>query len=195
MAERQTILLVDDEASVLRVLASFFEPRGFEVHRASSGVEGIGLWERYQPDVTVLDLHMPGMDGMEVLNVLTKRGATVIILTGYGEVELAVQAMKLGAENFLTKPVDLAHLAAAVEKAAEKAALRRENVALKARLTPGLRRRVARAALLVGLIGASAGIGKAIGGGAELHERPRSPIPVPVDSTGLGVTDVLLGVR
>jgi len=187
MAEQNSILLVDDEASVLRVLASFFEPRGFRVHRAGSGVEGIGLWERHQPDVTILDLHMPGMDGMDVLNVLAKRGAMVIILTGYGEVELAVQAMKLGAENFLTKPVDLEHLAAAVQKAAEKAALRRENVALRARLTPGFRRRMTRAALLVGLIGASAGIGKMIGGGAAADERPRNPIPVPLDSTVLGI--------
>ncbi len=193
MAERHAILLVDDEPSVLRVLASFFEPRGFQVHRAASGVEGIGVWERYQPEVTVLDLHMPGMDGMDVLSVLAKRGAMVIILTGYGEVELAVHAMKLGAENFLTKPVDLVHLRAAVEKAAEKAVLRRENVALRARLTPGFRRRMTRVALLVALIGASAGVGNVIGGGAVADERPRNPIPVPVDSTPLAVTDAAQG--
>ena len=73
---------------------------------------------------------------MDVLSELKKRKAMVIMLTGMGEVENAVEAMRLHAENFLAKPIEMAHLAMAVEKAAEKATLRRENVELRARLAP-----------------------------------------------------------
>ncbi|HWP37618.1 MAG TPA: response regulator [Gemmatimonadales bacterium] len=173
------VLLIDDDQSVVQALGNFFRQSGYEVYQALNGKEGIALWDQTRPDVTVLDLHMPGMSGLEVLEVLKHRGAMVIMLTGYGEVEHAVQAMKLGAENFLTKPVDMGHLVAAVDKAAEKARLRQENVELKARLTPGMRRRLVRLGAFGVLIVLSVLIGRWIGG-AEA-ERPTRPIPVPFD--------------
>jgi DNA-binding NtrC family response regulator len=173
------VLFVDDDQSVLQALGNFFRQSGYEVYQAPNGKEGVALWDQTRPDVTVLDLHMPGMSGLEVLEVLKHRGAMVIMLTGYGEVEHAVQAMKLGAENFLTKPVDMAHLVVAVDKAAEKARLRQENVALKARLTPSIRRRLVRLSAFAALIVLSVLIGRWIGG-AEV-ERPSRPIPVPFD--------------
>jgi FixJ family two-component response regulator len=124
---------------------------------------------------------MPGMSGLEVLAILRSRRATVIMLTGKGQVETAVEAMRLGAENFLVKPVDLSHLGVAVEKAAEKSALRQENVALKRRLHPNVKRRLVRLGLLVLMIAVSASIGLLIGGSGK-GERSRSPIPIPVDS-------------
>jgi YesN/AraC family two-component response regulator len=116
---------------------------------------------------------------MEVLERLARREAMVIMLTGYGELENAIQAMRLGAENFLTKPVEMAHLLAAVEKAAEKAALRVENVELKERLSPGVRRRFLRYGALTLLIAASLWLGRWIGGDDEA--RPERPIPVPLN--------------
>ena len=101
------------------------------------------------------------------------------MLTGYGEVETAVEAMRLGAENFLTKPVDMGHLAATVEKAAEKNQLRRENVELRKRL-PSFRRLMIRWSVVVLLLAASVWVGKLIGKG---EDRPVNPIPVPIDST------------
>ncbi len=75
----------------------------------------------------LVDLNLPGMDGLEVLEQLRSRGAVVIVLTGDGDVPTAVRAMQAGAENFLVKPVDLAHLLAAAQRAVEKVRLRRVN--------------------------------------------------------------------
>jgi DNA-binding NtrC family response regulator len=175
------VLIVDDEPDVLKALGNYLERRGYEVHRASSGEVGLELHHRVRPDVTVLDVVMPGMSGLEVLGRLRERQAMVIMLTGHAEVEVAVQAMRLGAENFLLKPVDMEHLTAAIDKAVEKGMLKRENVALKRRLRSSVRRRLVQMAFLVLLVLASAVIGRAIGRGFE-RERVRSPIPVPIDS-------------
>jgi DNA-binding NtrC family response regulator len=87
----------------------------------------------------VLDLHLPGMDGLEALRCFRERNAAVILLTGHGDVSIAVQAMQLGAENFLTKPVDIEHLIAAVARVADKVRLRRLNELLLLRSTSGER--------------------------------------------------------
>lgn len=176
------ILFVDDDPSVLRALGGYFERLGHEIHRAASGKEGIAVYERVRPDVTVLDLSMPEMSGMKVLEVLRRQSATVIMLTAYGEIESAVEAMRLGAENFLIKPVDMPHLVAAVERAAEKNQLRSENTELRRRLRPTLRRRLLQVGLLAALITVSLSLGSFIGGDAVESPRPRMPIPVPVDS-------------
>src|SRR5437879_3921736 len=84
-------------------------------------------YERVRPDVVILDLHLPDAHGLDVLERLKGQGAAVILLTGNGDIETAVKAMQLGAENFLTKPVDMTHLAAAAARVAEKVRLRRQN--------------------------------------------------------------------
>lgn len=173
------ILFIDDEQSILTSLGNYFRELGYEVHTAPSGQDGIGLHQRVEPHVTVCDLKMPGMSGMQVLEVLRKRRAVVIMLTGYGEIETAVEAMRLGAENFLQKPIDMPHLVAAVEKAAEKADLRRENRELRQRLTPSLQRRLMRAGVLAMLVGAALFLGSLIGRSEQ--ERPTVPIPVPLE--------------
>jgi DNA-binding response OmpR family regulator len=177
---RYRVLFVDDEPAILKSLGDYFEKLGHEVFRADTGKSGIATFERVKPDVTVLDLKLPDISGLEVLESMRRHNGTVLMLTGYGEVETAVEAMRLGAENFLTKPVDMGHLAATVEKAAEKNTLRRENVELRARLTPSLRRRLLRWSAVVVLLAASALVGKWIGGDRET--RPSVPIPVPIDS-------------
>src|SRR5258706_12446566 len=83
-----------------------------------------------RPDVVILDLHLPDLGGLDVLERLRSQGGCVILLTGQGDLETAVRAMQLGAEHFVTKPVDLNHLAAATARAVAKVRLMRENALL-----------------------------------------------------------------
>ncbi len=121
------VLLIDDDADVLRTIGTWFERKGLEVARELTGEAGLETYDRLRPEVVVLDLGLPGMDGMEVLERLRDRGAAVVLLTGKADIATAVRAMQLGAENFLTKPVDLEHLGAAVARASDKVRLRRVN--------------------------------------------------------------------
>lgn len=130
-----SILLIDDDVSLLRSLGAYFEQRGWDVHREMSGETGLTTHDRTLPDVVLVDLHLPGIDGLEVLERLRGKGAAVIVVTGDGQVPLAVQAMRNGAENFLVKPIDLDHLGAVVDNAAEKVRLRRINRTLIGRGT------------------------------------------------------------
>ena len=125
----RSILLVDDDVEVLNVLSRFFERENWQVARAAEARTCAELYERDHPDVVVLDLDLPGLSGLKLLEVLRTRDpdATVIMLTGHGDIATAVEAMQLGAENFLTKPVELAHMKAAAERAYEKVELRRRN--------------------------------------------------------------------
>lgn len=175
------LLFVDDDPAVLKGLGDYFLHLGHEVYRAASGREGIALWNRHRPDATVLDLYMPEMDGLAVLEELRSRGAAVIMLTAYGDVPAAVKAMQLGAEGFLQKPIDMAHLTEAIRKAAEKQELSREVRELRARLRPGFRQWVRRTVVTVLLLAAGLWLGLAIGGERE-PVRPESAIPVPIDS-------------
>lgn len=181
--KEHSVLLIDDDAGVLRAIGRYFEELGYEVLRAEAGKAGLGMWQRHEPDVTIVDLYLPDMSGMEVLDALRREQAVVIMLTGHGDVELAVRAMQMGAESFLTKPIDMSHLTAAVEKAVEKKALRDENAQLRVRLNPSLKRRLLRYSLPAALVAAAAAVGMLIGGGrGEEDVRPRRPIPVPIDT-------------
>ncbi len=130
----RSVLLVDDDPSVLRVLRRYFEREGWETFQALSGEDGVRTYEAHLPDLVMLDVNLPGISGLHVLEVLIARGATVVMLTGHAEVNVAVDAMRAGAEGFLTKPVDLDHLGAAAERAVEKVELRRANHTLAERV-------------------------------------------------------------
>ena len=129
----ESLLLVDDDADVLRAVGDYFERIGYDVHREGTAAGGVAAFERDRPDVVILDLHLPDRSGLDVLEQLRGSGAAVILLTGQGDIETAVRAMQLGAENFLTKPVDMTLLAAATARVAEKARLSRQNALLRAR--------------------------------------------------------------
>jgi DNA-binding NtrC family response regulator len=129
----ETLLLVDDDPDVQRAVGDYFERIGYEVARAGTGEAALEMYERLRPDVVILDLHLPGVTGLEILERLRASGASVLLLTGQGDIETAVRAMQLGAENFLTKPVDMTLLAAATLRVAEKVRLTRHNALLRAR--------------------------------------------------------------
>jgi two-component system response regulator HydG len=122
----ETILLVDDDLDVLRSVGAFLERAGYQLVRAASGEDALEAAARDRPDIVVLDLELPDAPGLEVLDRIQNPDVAVLILTGHGDVPTAVRAMQKGAENFLTKPVDLSHLLIAVSRAVEKVRLRRE---------------------------------------------------------------------
>ncbi len=127
------LLLVDDDPDFRESVARRFMRRGFQVQEATHGEQALQLASLRQFDVVVLDMVMPGMSGIQVLEQLklTHPESEVILLTGQGTIETAVQAMKLGAYDFLTKPFPLAELEILIEKAYERRQLRKENTQLK----------------------------------------------------------------
>ena len=160
--EGRRLLVVDDDEAVLKGLGEYFGRLGYDVVRAPTGKEGLAGFRSQDPDVTILDLRLPDIDGMQILEVMRERRAMVILLTGYGDIPTAVRAMQLGAENFLTKPVDLPHLVATVERAIEKLDLRRENVRLR-RLVPSTRRRALQVVGALVLVAAALVVGRWVG--------------------------------
>lgn len=121
------ILIVDDEGCIRLVLSEFLENRGFDSCQAKDGFEAISVFPRERPDAVLLDLSMPGMDGMEVLEKLTALDPSVpvIILTANGEISSAVQAVKRGAFDFISKPPDFEEIMMRLNRAIEKAQLKR----------------------------------------------------------------------
>ena len=130
----ESILLIDNDADVLRAVGDYFEGIGYEVGRAAAAEAGFEAFDRMRPDVVILDLHLPDLDGLDVLERLRSHGGSVILLTGQGDMESAVRAMQVGAEHFVTKPVDLNHLAAATARVCAKVRLMHENALLRGAL-------------------------------------------------------------
>ena len=133
-----SVLIIDDEATITASLGLFFERGGHSVHRAHTGDEGVALFRRVRPDLVLLDLRLGDMTGFAVLEKIREHEPVVIMMTGHGDVQQAVQAMQLGAENFLTKPIELDHLAVVAERALEKARLRQMSRYLNERRTAGI---------------------------------------------------------
>ncbi|HSL17687.1 MAG TPA: response regulator [Methylomirabilota bacterium] len=115
----EKVLLVDDEEEFVETLAERMRTRGMEVATTNSGADALERVDAEDFDVVVLDLKMPGIDGMEALERIKRRrpDIQVVLLTGYATVEKGVEAIKLGALEFLEKPVDLASLTDAIHKA------------------------------------------------------------------------------
>lgn len=178
--EGRRILVVDDDEAVLQGLSEYFSRLGYEVIRAATGKQGLAGFKSQAPDVTILDLRLPDIDGLQILQIMREKKALVILLTGYGDIPTAVRAMQLGAENFLTKPVDLPHLVATVERAIEKLDLRRENVRLR-QMIPSTRRRVIQVVGVLVLVAASLVLGRWVGSMGS--SPPSLPSIAPVHTT------------
>jgi len=128
-----TLLIVDDDMEFRNVVARRFQRRGYEVYHVGSPLEAIKLAQQKHFDVAVLDLAMPEMDGIALLERIRQvdPDTQIIMLTGFGTIQTAIQAMKLGAYDYLTKPCELAELEVQVQRAYEKAQLQRENQNLR----------------------------------------------------------------
>jgi DNA-binding NtrC family response regulator len=128
------LLLVDDDSEFREIAARRFLRSGYRVQEGTDGEEALGFAERREFDVAVLDMRMPGMSGLEVLEKLriSIPECEIIMLTGEGTIETAVQAMKLGAFDYISKPFPLAELEKLVQKAYERRLLNKENGQLRA---------------------------------------------------------------
>jgi two-component system, NtrC family, response regulator AtoC len=122
------ILIVDDEPLNLDLLDQELAEMGHVTERASDGSEALAKLDTANPDLVLLDYQMPGMNGIEVLREIRRRDKhlPVVIITAYGTIERAVEAVKAGANDFITKPFDPEHLALVVKKALERAQLQSE---------------------------------------------------------------------
>lgn len=127
-----TVLLAEDDPTGRETLAEALSERGYRVVTAVDGLQACELLREEEPDVVITDLVMPGVDGMRLLHEAAGR-CPVILITAYGTVDNAVQAMKAGAFDFITKPVNLGHLFALVERALQVRAMTVENEELRAR--------------------------------------------------------------
>ncbi len=127
------VLVVDDEENLRLVLRTLLSRSGYEVHASASASEALAALEQFDPDFVMADVRMPGMSGIDLCRELSARGslATVIVMSAYGSVELAIEAMKAGAYDYLSKPFKQDEVLLVLKKAEEREALRRENRALR----------------------------------------------------------------
>ena len=116
------VLLVDDEEEFIKTLAERLEMRGLKVTGATRGEEAVDLADKQTFDAIVIDLAMPGMDGLETLKRIKEShpDAEIIMLSGQGTVKTSIEAMKLGAEDFLEKPVDMNELLTKIREMKDK---------------------------------------------------------------------------
>jgi serine phosphatase RsbU (regulator of sigma subunit) len=128
--EAHRLLVIDDEAGVRDSLIAYLEGAGYTVDGAADGREGLAKFEQTQPDVVLLDLEMPPMDGLEVLEALGRHPSNtpIIVISGAGVMSDVVQALRYGASDYLIKPIgDMAVLAHSIDRCLEQGSLRREN--------------------------------------------------------------------
>ncbi|MBI4766017.1 MAG: sigma-54-dependent Fis family transcriptional regulator [Deltaproteobacteria bacterium] len=151
------ILVIDDDSSVRDILEDFLQLKGFEVSVTDDGEKGISLIQERRFDLFLVDLVLPGMNGMEVIKEVYSRQINIpaIIITGYGAIETAVEAIKLGAFDYITKPFVLEELFLVVQRALDFSKLKQENLFLKRQLKQRYD--------FHGLIGSSPGMQKVYG--------------------------------
>ena len=130
------ILVIDDEAAQRDVLTGYLKKKGYQIFAASSGKEGIEITKNEPVDIILSDFKMPDLNGIEVLEQVKKMNPEIsfVIVTAYGTVENAVKAMRLGAFDYISKPVDLDELDLMIERIIEHRNLKSENQLLKTQL-------------------------------------------------------------
>jgi len=127
------VLVVDDEENIRLVLRTLLKKHGYEVELADSGEAALVSLDSFDPDVILTDVRMPRMGGLDLLGALKAKQhpATVIVMSAYGNVDLAIEAMKAGAYDYVSKPFKPDEIVLALRKAEERESLRRENRALR----------------------------------------------------------------
>jgi two-component system nitrogen regulation response regulator NtrX len=130
------VLIVDDEEGIRESLSGIFEDEGYEVLTSSSGEDALKVLKEQNPDLIMLDVWLPGIDGIQTLREMKdlKPDLPVIMISGHGNIELAVKATRMGAYDFLEKPLSLERVLLAAKRAIEKRTLEIENKALKENL-------------------------------------------------------------
>ena len=134
--EDTRILVVDDEAAARNALVELLREEGYGVRSAADGFKALGQVDEWSPHLIITDVKMPGLDGLELMKKLRERGDVVgiVVMTAFGSVENAVEAMQQGADYYLTKPVHFPELLMVVGKVLEHHRLRQENSLLKSEL-------------------------------------------------------------
>ena len=136
MTPRGRILVVDDEANARAALSEILRDEGYATETAADGFKALGKLEEFAPDVVLTDLKMPGLDGIAFMEKAKSASpqTVFVVMTAHGTISSAVSAIKKGADNYLTKPLDFEALSAVVDRAMEKAKLLQETHALRDRL-------------------------------------------------------------
>jgi len=136
MQTKGRILVVDDEVNARNALGELLRDEGYAVESAADGFKALGKMEEFAPDLVLTDLKMPGMDGIQLLGKLHEQDADlpVIVMTAFGEIETAVGAMRAGARDYLSKPVNFGELGVVIARELEQRRLRQEAGLLRARL-------------------------------------------------------------
>jgi PAS domain S-box-containing protein len=133
----RTVLCIDDEIIVRSTVNDYLTDMDYTVFEAESGMKGFDLYKKKEPSVVLLDIHMPDINGIELITLIREHDpdAAIIVVSGAGEMQLAIDALRLGAWDYLQKPIeDLAILEHSIQKALDKAALIKENRMFKERL-------------------------------------------------------------
>src|SRR4030066_1176392 len=130
------ILIVDDEKGILSALSGVLEDEGYTIATAESGSEALKKIEKDTPSVVLLDIWLPDIDGLDVLTEIRKthKDMPVIVMSGHGTIETAVKATKLGAYDYIEKPLSMARVNLIVKHAVEQQRLELENVQLKEKI-------------------------------------------------------------
>ena len=176
-----TVLIVDDERTLARAIKAFLTESGHEAEVAGDAEQALGLLETMRPDVVFTDVRLPGMDGIELLRRIREFDAAipVIIMTAHGTIEGAVEAVKLGAFDYLKKPIDLEELKLLADRAREHSQLRQE-------LSYYRRRDAARETPLAGVIGESPSIREVLDQARQIAALDETPPVLIIGETGTG---------
>jgi two-component system, NtrC family, nitrogen regulation response regulator NtrX len=131
------ILIIDDEKNIRRTLREILEYEAFKVDEAADGQEGLNMAQKEKYDIILTDIKMPKMDGLEVLSQLIQKGvdSPVVMISGHGNIETAVEAVKKGAFDFIEKPLDLNRLLVTIRNAMDKSQLVTETKVLKKKVS------------------------------------------------------------
>ena len=135
------ILIIDDERSIRNSLGEILSDEGYAVDTAENGAEGLAAAAKTHYDLILCDIKMPGMDGMEVLEKLMAEGAenAVVMISGHGDIDTAVECIKMGAFDFIQKPLDLNRILITIKNATDKTKLVSQNKNLKKKVYGGER--------------------------------------------------------